>query len=84
MYFFLWCMFAATLTTPNLLAILLPIAILLSLLVGYLLGLLSMWCCRKRSESAEFTVPPNPMYEEVSQSRNITVEMTANEAYGQV
>ena len=70
-------------TSLNLLAIALPIAILLSALAGYLLGLLTMWCCWKRSalrQSADLAV--SPAYEEVMSGRR-GIELTANEAYGQ-
>ena len=70
------------------LAVSLPITSLLSLLVGFLLGLLTMWCWNRKSAmktSADLTtLPPNPVYDEVSQDRGVNVQLTTNEAYGHV
>ena len=70
------------------LAVSLPIAILLSLLVGTLVGILAMWCWNKKSAmktSTDMTaVQPNPVYDEVSHDRGVNVQLTANEAYGHV
>ena len=66
------------------LAVSLPFAIL----VGILVGALAMWCWNKKSTvktSADLTtVPPNPVYDEVSQDRGVNVQLTTNEAYGHV
>ena len=72
----------------HLLAVSLPISILLSLLSGFLLGLLVMWCGRKCSASRKtatqtsFSVPLNPVYNEVSHGAN--VQLQVNAAYGRV
>ena len=70
------------------LAVSLPITNLLSLLVGILVGVLAMWCWNKKSAmktSADLTtVPPNPVYDEVSQDRGVNIQLTTNEAYGHV
>ena len=62
------------------LAVSLPSAILLSLLVGFLFGLLTMWCWNRKSAmktSADLTsVPPNPVYDEVSQNRGVNVQLS--------
>ena len=63
-----------------------PITSLLSLLVGTLVGALAMWCWNKKSAmktSADLTtVPPNPVYDEVSHDKGVSVRLTTNEAYG--
>ena len=70
------------------LAVSLPITSLLSLLVGTLVAALVMWCWNKKSAvktSADLTtIPPNPVYDEVSQDRGVNVQLTSNEAYGHV
>ena len=66
------------------LAVSLPITHILSLLVGFLLGLLALWCWNKKARSAELEVPPNPVYDEVSHDRGVNVQLTTNEAYGHV
>ena len=51
-----------------------------------LLMLLVLFCWNKRpamKASAEHTtVPPNPVYDEVSKDRGVNIQLTANEAYG--
>ena len=61
---------------------------LVCLLVGFMLGLLVMWCCKRRSSSwaspEQPPPPPNPVYDEVAHDRGASVEMKTNEAYGHV
>jgi flagellar basal body-associated protein FliL len=66
----------------------LSIMIVVTLLVGFLSGLLVMWCWFKKSslktstEETQYNAPPNPVYDEVSHDRGVSVQLTTNEAYG--
>ena len=72
------------------LAVSLPVAILLSLLVGFFLGalvtgLLVLQHCKKSLTNPEQHPPPSiPVYEEVAHERGVSLEMKTNEAYGHI
>jgi MFS superfamily sulfate permease-like transporter len=72
-------------------AVSLSIMIVVALVVGILIGLL-LTCCwfknksslKTSTEETQYSAPPNPVYDEVSHDRGVSVQLTTNEAYGHV
>ena len=73
------------------LAVSVPIVMVASLLIGFLLGALAMWCVKTRSccrtDEKQSPPPPNPVYDEVSHGREdqeLHMQLKTNEAYAHV